>query len=666
MGIIRIILVAFWVMNGTLWGGQSAPVVSTHTTSTLISSVTHVAAGQSFWMMLQMTLRPGWMTYWINPGSSGKPLEITWTLPDGFTASPVFWQVPKVFSTNGLLNYGYEQTVRYLVQITPPPTWSGKEEAVTIKASAEWLVCDDHCIPESGVYEISLQRAPQPRPSAHHDVIQTLVKALPKQRESNITYYRSGEHIVIHIPDHLVPEKHANLTFLSSIPDQLDETKPQHLDRKKHHYELSVPTSAPLLTGLVRVEDADGQTTHSFSVQMTTPPAEAQSFHSLFFAIIGAFLGGLILNAMPCVFPVLSLKALSVAKKQGAEKQQIRTQGLMYTAGVMVCFLGLASTLIALRQAGEAVGWGFQMQSPFFIVCMIDLIFLIALSLSGFFYLPVLFGSTTANEQSAWGSFWIGSVAVLIATPCTAPFMGAAMGYAFAQPIPVILFIFTALGIGFAAPYLLICFFPQSLKVFPKPGAWMETLKEFLAFPMYATVVWLVWVLLQQTGTFGFLIAGSNMILIAFSLWLWRQLDPQTAFKKVTVAVGLCLLCYTPVHYLPQGDSVTVAKPFSREAITSYLRDGNAVLVNVTAAWCLTCKVNEHLFHSDTARHFFKNNDIVYLEADWTSKNPEITAFLSDFQRQGVPLYVFFPKGNLPPRVLPQLLSEADILTLLE
>jgi thiol:disulfide interchange protein DsbD len=374
---------------------------------------------------------------------------------------------------------------------------------------------------------------------------------------------------------------------------------------------------------------------------------------------------------MPCVLPVLSLKALAITKKSGKERSETIKHGIAYTLGILLCFGAIAFLLISLKQAGEAVGWGYQMQSPAFVGFLIYLLFLVGLNMSGVFELPVLFGNTGGNlasESSARGSFFTGVLATLVATPCTAPFMASAVGIALTLPAWQSMLVFEMLGFGLASPFLLISIFPACLKFLPKSGAWMETFKQFMAFPIYASVIWLLWVLAMQTGADGILVAASGMLALVMTIWMKRIFGSMTMYH-VTAAIFCAVIALWSLPLLsnlvkpesghsslqPEG---TVA--FSKETLEALHRDGKGVFVDATAAWCLTCQVNWRVVGSEQVRAIMKEKNITLMIADWTLKNPEISAWLSSFGYEGVPLYVYYP-ANGKPQVLPQLLTQ-DII----
>jgi thiol:disulfide interchange protein len=386
-----------------------------------------------------------------------------------------------------------------------------------------------------------------------------------------------------------------------------------------------------------------------------------------------AMLGGVILNLMPCVFPILSLKALAIAKKSAQNPHFVRMQGLSYTAGVVVSFLVLAGVLIALQLAGQQVGWGYQMQSPHFVLAMTYILFVVGLMLSGVFVLPSLFanaGGGLAAKDNVSGTFFTGVLATLVATPCTAPFMAPALGFALTQSPPVALLVFTSLGFGLALPYLLISFYPPLLRWLPKPGVWMERFKQFLAFPMYGSAAWMLWVLAQQTGEGGLAIALAGIVLVGFFLWVWSAARSKVMKFLALVAMLATVIAsfQTMVPSLPlpkSGTDETIKmqhEVYDADALQELLAKERPVFVNATAAWCITCKINERSsLKNSRVRAALAEKGVTYMVADWTNEDPKITALLTQFGRSGVPLYILYAPGQ-EPKLLPQILTPGIVL----
>jgi len=410
-------------------------------------------------------------------------------------------------------------------------------------------------------------------------------------------------------------------------------------------------------------------TTYKVEEKKESYPAPVSNFDfiSLLAILTTALIGGIILNVMPCVLPILSLKALSLVKKSGHVRAHTAKYGIAYTLGVLLSFLVIALFIIGLQQGGEAVGWGFQMQSPIFVGFLIYLLFLVGLNLSGAFYLPVLFGGLgrdIGHGNSLRGSFFTGILATLVATPCTAPFMASAVGAALLLPPWAALLVFLTLGFGLALPFLLISIFPSLLKFLPRPGAWMEQFKEFLAFPIYASVVWLLWVLGKQTGIDGVALSLCGLLLIIFMIWLQKVNSRCNIFFRAFFLVAAMIMLMAILFTLGKTNIVTVNSiPYSASELARLRKDNKAVYVDVTAAWCITCQLNKNIaLDTKNTQAALKDNDVTLMVADWTNQNPEITAFLHSFGYNGVPLNVFYPKDSGAPVILPQILSERLVI----
>lgn len=667
----RSVLILLSLLIGVV---RANPVNFDHTTAALISDVTQIQPGKPFWVALKLTMKPGWHTYWLNPGDSGFAPSIEWSLPSGITASSIHWLPPHRFTSGNQINFGYQNEAFYLIRMAPDQTIGNQPQKLV--ANVNWLICGDVCAPGSAELSLTLPVSlaeEKPAYSDHHPLIDQLKKQLPEPLNvpGEFEFVDDDIHFRFSLPKQDIQEIDSVLLFPMEN-GLVNNGAPQRFNFKDGLLTISLvhgQEKAPNLqqyNTLVQVKDKATHQVYNYQVTFV-PKGLSGDQHlldedmTLFSVLIFGFLGGLILNTMPCVFPILSIKALTIAKKKKSELQRIRLQGVTYTLGVVVSFFSLAFLLIALKQGGHSIGWGFQMQSPYFISFMIYLTFLIGLSLSGVFYLPIFFGRTAGGieENKVKGSFWLGVLAVLVATPCTAPLMGVAIGYALTQSVPTIILIFGALALGFAVPYLCICLFPFLLKILPKPGAWMETFKELLAFPMYATVLWLLWVLVQQGGSRALLTVGVGLIITVFCLWLWRKMKLQNRLaRSVTFTIFVCA-SFFPVMYLeaPVLKESVLIEPFSKALLEKYRQEKVPVFVNATASWCITCKYNELTLRGRFVESFFQQRGIRYLEADWTNQNAEITDLLESFGRSGVPLYIYYPVEK-DPIVLPQLLTE--------
>lgn len=658
----------------------------------LISDVDAVAPGAHFWLALHLDTKDDWHSYWENPGDSGVPTTLEWQAPSGFEIGKTAFLPPSRIETNGIFNFGFDRETYLLIPVTAPEKLENSGP-YRFTVTANWLVCKDICVPENATLALSLDAAvgsDRPMRSPHAALIDAQRQKLPKMIEPHFSYYTGSKQVTLSLPlEALDTPKIRNVTFFPRQNGIVQNGGGATIAENNGVLEIRLPQGdrAPIdrLSGVLAVQGAaksplryfDLTFAHTRTAPSVSPAhreeqVENSTGGSVWHALMLAILGGLILNIMPCVLPVLSLKALSVAKKSAHHSRAIRLQGLAYTAGILLCFLVLAGILLIAQQGGEAIGWGYQMQSPLFVGAMIYLMLLVGLNLSGVYELPVLFGSTGSDitRRDDWvGSFFTGLLAALVATPCSAPFMAPAVGFALTLPPLQSLSVFMGLGFGLALPYLAICFFPPLLRLLPKPGAWMHRFKEFLAFPMYATAVWLIWVLAQQSGADGVALVLAGGVVIAFSLWIWPVFAGRAAWVRVPVFVILALLAGIPLLRLmpppmgtPQGTPMAMAhEAYTPERLEALRKEGKTVLVDATAAWCITCKINERLvLNTDAVTALFSQHEVTVLVADWTNRDDRITAFLAEFKRRGVPLYALYRPGQ-EPLLLPQVLS-FDIL----
>lgn len=669
----------------------------------LMADVSTVKPGEPFWVGLRQTIRPKWHTYWKNPGESGLPTEITWTLPPGATAAPIVWPTPILFEVGGITNYGFKDESMLLVRITPPADLAGP---LKLEAAANWLVCEDVCIPEEGKFELTLPSgaAATPAPPATRTLFEQARRNIPTESPWPARYgvAQSGDPTLIVDAKGLKADTIGNVYFFPAEWGPIATMAKQsatvdangiRIPLKRGDAKTALP---PLLAGtLVLTEKtADGTVKQAFDVSAKLDPAFTPSSASLAGAIGGeelslvqallfALLGGLILNLMPCVFPVLAMKAAAFARLAGHDRAEMRRDGLAYTAGVLVAFAAMAAVVLAIRAGVGEVSWGFQFQSPVFSLLIAYLFFVVGLNLSGVFEVGNRLagvGQGLAARGGTTGAFFTGVLAVIVATPCTAPFMAAALGFALAQPAPATVAVLLAMGLGLALPYLALSMTPALQRLMPRPGPWMDRLRQFLAFPMYASAVWMIWVLTQQTGADGVLYALGGMVLIAFAIWLLRAgstASTATWLRRGLAAVAV-LLAFGVTLKLEDGPATAASasgnatggvsfdgwERFSRARMAEAVAAGKPVFVDFTAAWCITCLVNERVALETTAsRKAFERAGVVKLKGDWTNRDPEITGVLKELGRAGVPLYLYWAPGAEKPKILPQVLTEAMILS---
>ena len=670
---------------------QSAPpsdsAKTENVTARLVSERIGLVPGGTAWLALHFTIRPGWHTYWLNPGDAGEPTEIAWTLPPGFSAGAIQWPAPeRLVEPGDIAIYGYTGTATHLVPIKVPAD-AKPGERVTIAAEARWLVCEKICLPEEGKFQLTLpvQAAGTTPPvdGASADIIDAARAALPKPSPWSARYALDGKTLTLRVEGAaLDASRIASLHFFPNEPGAVTPAARQNAQHDGKGFTLTLvaagkAASLKSLAGVLVIKEKldSGTVTQSFAIAATPGAAPAaEGGLTLGLALLMAFAGGMILNLMPCVFPVLSIKALSFAA-HGA-KGRMGAHGLAYTAGVLALFAAIGAALIALKSAGAEIGWGFQLQEPIFVMLMAYLMFVIGLNLSGVFEIGGAFagmGGKLASREGLSGAFFTGALAAVVATPCTAPFMGAAIGYAVAQPPAAAMAVLLALGFGMALPFLALSYSPALLRRLPKPGPWMERFRQFLAFPMYATAAWLAWVLSLQAGDGALLATLAGAILIAFGLWAWSAArNAGTRGRRIAAAFAVLALAGAGVlvawaeRGAPARDTASADTrwtAFDPEKLDAARREGRPVFVNFTAAWCVTCIVNEKMvLKSDAVWDAVKKKGIVAMKADWTRRDPVITRALAALGRSGVPVYALYPPGAGAPALLPQILTESAVL----
>lgn len=676
-----------------------------------------VAPGKTVWLGLLIEHQPHWHTYWKNPGDSGLPTRLEWQLPSGLQAGEIDWPRPHRMPVGPLVNYGFEGRLLLPVPVTVTTAPLGAN--VDIALRADWLVCKEVCIPESGefrlklpvqattaahgtLFEDTLARRPAALPGAKTEAridgnaIALRVAGLPAAWRGQVLDYFAadagviehaakpeqrweGEQLVMRVP--LSPQR-------SESPAQLQAVLAAPGDRAGVQIGYALAGGWPAVAAASPVAGTEPGTatggapppTAAVAASPTPAPdggAITTTPVSLAMALVLAFAGGLLLNLMPCVFPVLSLKVLGFAS-HAHHRRTLVAGGLAYSAGVIVSFLGLASLLLMLRAAGAGMGWGFQLQSPPFVAGLAVLFMLIGLNLAGLFE----FGKFAPNsactahlKRPIADHALTGVLAVLIASPCTAPFMGGALGMALTQPTPQALLIFAMLGVGMAAPYLLLACWPQAARWLPRPGAWMARFKALMAFPMFATVIYLVWVIGQQAGMDGATALLALLLVVAFAAWVhgttvggrtrWAWRGGAAALTVAFLAWAWPLLTREVSGDAPVASAAVAAgqwEPWSAERVEQARAEGRPVFVDFTAAWCVTCQFNKRITLSDSAvKADFASKGVLLLRADWTRRDERITRELNRLGRSGVPVYALYGPGQAAPRILSEILSVAQV-----
>ena len=662
---ILLLLPALWVTPASAL--ESNRFTSPRDTASLVSEADTVVPGKPFRIALRLQLAPGWHTYWRNPGDAGVPPDVQLTLPQGATATAIDWPTPRRIAEGPLMTYAYTGDLLLPVTITPA---AGD---TPIKAHAEWLVCRDICVPEEADFQLDLP-AGVGQPSAQAPLFAALAREVPRQSPWQSVIGNDGT-LLVQGPE-LTTATVVDAWFIPDTAGAIRDSAAQPLTVWHGGFTLGLrpgkafQATAPL-SGVLSVRDRSGLET---DVALTAepgavplPPPETTLRRTLLLA----FVGGLILNLMPCVFPVLALKVVALA---GAPGGKARWQAVTYTAGVLVAFAALGATLLAARAAGSAAGWGFQFQSPVFVAAMAWLLFAVGLNLSGVFAVGsglVRTGHGLATRPGQLGSFFTGLLAVVVATPCTAPFMGVAIAAGLAAPPGVTMLVFIVMGLGLAAPYAALAAVPTLGRLAPRPGRWMEILRQALAFPMYAASAWLVWVISQEAGPTGVLATSVGLVLLGFAGWVLgitqgttdksRRIG-QSAAGAAALAALAVLSGIAAAPPIPADASASGAEAFSATRLAALRAEGRPVFVDMTAAWCVTCLVNERVaIDTDAVRQAFTQHNVAYMKGDWTRQDPRITDFLRENGRDGVPLYVYYPPSG-QPQVLPQILTENTVL----
>jgi len=663
--------------------GSPGPVKAQHLTAELVTLALNIAPGGTLQAGLVLTLEEHWHVYWINAGDSGEPPKITWTLPAGITAGPMQFPIPSRLPLGPLMDFGYEDTVAFPVQLTAASTV--KPGPLHLDAMVNWLVCREVCIPGKAHLGLNLTVVPgATAPSQPVGALGEALKLIPTPPPAGVTATVMGgkSDFVLTL---ITGDRETDGEFYPFDQDQIANAEDQTLEPLPNGLRLRIRRADDLKTlpaklhGVIKLSD-----TVAYDMTVPVTPGEVAaptpakgatdtSGISTIGAIGLAFLGGIILNLMPCVFPVLFLKGLALVQSSGEERSRLRSHGLVYTLGILVSFWVIVGVLLVLRAGGSQAGWGFQLQSPTFLTFLAAGIFFFALSLAGLFDIGLSLtsvGGDLAQKQGYTGSFFTGVLATVVATPCTAPLMGVAIGFALAQPAGITFAVFTALGLGLATPYLLLSFQPAWTRILPRPGAWMEIFKQLTAVIFFATVIWLVYV-------YGSLFAGGAQgvyrvalllgcfLTLAVAGWVlgrWPARWTSTVAAVLIAALGLAIPLYQP------KDTTLTWAPYSQQALEQARAAGHPVFIDFTAAWCLSCQVNERLvLKSADVQHKFSENKVTLLRADWTQYDPEITKQLASVNRSGVPTYVIYPAAaTASADVLPELLTKDIVLKALD
>lgn len=657
MNIIKLCLLLVTFSNFIL----SNTVSTGHAEVSIVKSSINQTAENELIIGVRMDMQDHWHTYWKNPGDSGGPVEITWNMPVDFEVSNILWPTPSLIPYPPLMTYGYENFVIFPLKIKIPQGGTTKKFAADI----DFLICDDICVPERAVIETSYDDL------LFDSRLDDTYKALPSITLPVISSIKNNNLELRFSSNENIEE----IYFYIDQSDTVLHASTQKLVKEQNNWLLVIPLNKDIdslksIQGILNINNKP----FIINTSLSSADSSSQSL-SVFSAILFAFIGGLILNLMPCVFPIISLKVLSFISMGGESKNKIRTHSLLFSLGVILSFLAIAIILLALKSSGVFIGWGFQLQSPLIVAILSILMFLIGLVLLSDINIGASLtrlGNIGSNNTGYSGSFLTGVLAVIVASPCTAPFMGAAIGYALIQPSFVTLPIFISLGLGFCIPYLILSIRPELISSLPKPGQWMETLKEFFAFPMFATSLWLIWVFSIQTGSDALISLLISLLLISLLFWIFSK-STVTYIKILLILVG-CVFAIIQLNSIRNAEIRNIALENNQNTKLSwnidieekFKEDGQAYLINFTAAWCITCQANDKIALSrPSVVDFMQSNNINYVVADWTNRDEEILEVLNTYGRSGVPLYVFWKPGMQKSILLPAILTEKLVLEII-
>jgi thiol:disulfide interchange protein/DsbC/DsbD-like thiol-disulfide interchange protein len=692
-----------WLAGAAAWialglaavSGASAQAPEKHAEPSLIAERAAVAPGDTFFGALRLKLDNTWHVYWKNPGDSGLPPAAKWSLPDGVTVGNFRWPAPEAIPIATLMNYGYEHELVLPTEFTIPAS-AKPGDTITLAGSFDWLICQEVCIPEAADLSITLPvEAARRVDQASSDAIgaSLATAAVPLAGSATVERIKDGFKVAALDPDLAEAAKTAKSIRFFPNGQEIDNFADQPVRRGDAGVSITLKASEYAaagdqpLPGIIVVAGGDDKR-RSWEVPAepgAVPPGVADtsvssadaggsgtplSLAQLGLMFGGAFLGGLLLNLMPCVLPVLAIKAASLAHTAHDPKES-RAHGVAYLGGVLTCFAAIAGIIVAAKLvAGVGLGLGFQLQYPPIVAFFALVVFAIGLNLLGVFEIGssvMGVGDGLASQGGRSGSYFTGLLAAFVGAPCTAPFMAVALGIALTQPPPVIVATFLVLGLGMAAPFVLLTFTPALARIVPKPGKWMETFRQVLAFPMFATMLWLLWVVAGQTGSDGALVVLGGAFLLGFGIWLATKIG-RSLMGKIVAGLVILFAFIAPsiatagIKAPANGDSSLAAEagaePWSEARVAELRGEGRVIFVDFTARWCVTCQVNKRIaIDSEKARKAFADYNVAFLVADWTNQDSVIAKALAEHGRAGVPLYLVYPASGGEPAVLPQVLT---------
>ena len=666
---------AFLALAALSSPAHGSTVVTEHARTRLIAEATGVAPGGTVALALAQDVQEGWHVYWKNPGDSGLPLDFVWTLPDGAATTGIDYPTPRRIAIGQLVNFGHEGAPTFLTSVTVPDN-ATVGSLLEIGLEATWLICADICVPETGTFQISIPIVDAPQTDdATALIFADARSALPTPLPGDAYFSVNGKTLDLDLPD---IKSAGGVYFFPDTEGLSEPAAAQDAKRKNGRLLISVkggPALAQIgerVGGVVAVDNDGATAGYSLVAERRGGGAARGAANGSFGGFLAAaFFGGALLNLMPCVFPILFIKAASMAEAANARSGTLRRHGLFYALGVVATFAGLGGLLLALRAGGAGLGWGYQLQSPVVIALSAYLLFAVGLNLAGAFHvgssLQNVGSGLVAGKNGDMTAFLTGVLAVFVAAPCVGPFLTAPVGAAAILPPVSGMAIFMAMGLGLAAPYVALSFVPGARRLLPKPGPWMERFRQALSFPVFAAAAYFVWVLAAQTGARGlaFGLTGVLLVALAARLWEWGR---TARWRSAAAAVAL-IAAIGPVVMLKPSEAAapsvgTIA--FDPADIASRRAAGEAIFIDFTAAWCVTCQVNRlTVFSSPKVKQAFAENAIVFVTADWTRRDETIANALSEFGANGVPLYIYYPRGG-EAIVLPQPLTERSLLAVID
>jgi thiol:disulfide interchange protein DsbD len=667
-------------------GRAQATASAPHLLVQMVVPPAQIYPGQNFTAGLYFKLEPGWHVYWVNAGDSGEPPAIHWTLPTGLTADPIEFPAPQRLPLGPLMDFGYENEVLFPIPMHVASDFKPAGSVAKLGGKVTWLVCRDVCLPGSAMLSVdrqALSSAPLGIGSIASDqqlldrFRNTLPQPLPARDQAKFQTTPTGFTLAVETGS----QEHT-AEFFPSDQNIISNPAPQPVKFSRNGVEISLTkdeslTTAPKeLHGVLVLDNGRAYEIHATPGVLVLAINHSSSTGLLRIVLL-SFLGGIILNLMPCVFPVLFLKGLALVQSSAEERHKIRLHGLVYALGILVSFWIVVGVLLVLRTAGHNLGWGFQFQSPLFIVLLALLLFFLGLSLAGQFEIGLTLtsaGSGLAAKQGYAGSFFTGVLAVVVATPCTAPLMGAAIGYALAHSAVVSIVVFTAVALGLAAPYLLLAFNPAWTRLLPRPGAWMEILKQAVSIPIFGTVIWLLWVFNQTAAASSLIFLLTAFLLLAIAGWIlgrWPAKAPATIAAIVVLALAVAVPVWALNTLTPSAATRAQDaqwQPFTPDLVAKYRAEGKPVFLDFTASWCLSCQVNERvvLDRADVQKRL-KSSGVELIRADWTRHDETIANALAALGRSGIPTYALYSADpNAPPRLLPEVLTPGIVFHALD